>query len=52
MHLMTKNYVLKAIYNDENEYINDTLSHIYSFAWDEMPENYSLSHHKMGFHPA
>ena len=24
---MTKNYVLKPIYNDENECINDTLSH-------------------------
>ena len=26
MHYMTKNYVLKPIYNDENECINDTLS--------------------------
>ena len=24
---MTKNYVLKPIYNDENECIKDTLSH-------------------------
>ena len=24
---MTKNYVLKPIYNDENECINDKLSH-------------------------
>ena len=26
VHYMTKNYVLKPIYNDENECINDTLS--------------------------
>ena len=26
MHYTTKNYVLKPIYNDENECINDTLS--------------------------
>ena len=26
---MTKNYVLKTIYNDENECINDTLSRIH-----------------------
>ena len=26
MHFMTKNYVLKPIYNDKNECINDTLS--------------------------
>ena len=26
MHYMTKNYVIKPIYNDENECINDTLS--------------------------
>ena len=25
---MTKNYVLKPIYNDENKYINDTLSEL------------------------
>ena len=26
VHYITKNYVLKPIYNDENECINDTLS--------------------------
>ena len=26
VHYMTKNYVLKLIYNDENEYIDDPLS--------------------------
>ena len=26
VHYITKNYVLKPVYNDENECINDTLS--------------------------
>ena len=28
VHYMTKNYVLKPTYNDENECFNDTLSHL------------------------
>ena len=31
--IMTKNYVLKPIYNDENECINDTLSITNSNDW-------------------
>ena len=29
VHYINKNYVLKPIYNDENECINDTLSNIH-----------------------
>ena len=39
MHYITKNYVLKLIYNDENECINDTLSPI-----NTNSEDLSLKH--------
>ena len=36
MHYINKNYVLKPIYNDENECINDTLSIILAFYVDDI----------------
>ena len=31
VHYINKNYVLKPIYNDKNEFINDTLSLVHRF---------------------